>query len=825
MRRPRTPSLRRLAASALLAPLLIAFPRPALGHMDVDPRMPMAWGEMLACRLVVVARYEGHEGTSALGLRVVEVVRGERVAPDDVLSVALEHRYSLQTGPEGCAYWGREDDGVPKLCYETQFDNPGPLCPARIVPDVREPALYFFPDDSAPALAVRNQVQPMRFAAGWRQALAGARPDLAFRLLQRVDERITRDALEELYVTRDQATLAELVGLLRDARAADELGVPELLVAVGDRGGDVYDPLLAQFLADRDGPEDRRPYTAARILAQVDRERAVRDLSRAIAAAPPELKHVAAASVGWAGTESALELALGLLGDPTFADDALSSLGVLLGANNDWYRFAPAPTPGADRARLKQIAKPRIAAAVAHSYASEDAKRNAGYALRELLDQPASVDLPRAEKLLLDPDGPAYRGVSPNDAEPVLDAFRRASDPACVPLLVKILKTVPATREGNAYGFTDVLLHYARTCRREMRRELERQGVYDLMQLRAPDRHDLASVLPGALGEAYGDNDFGNVADWGLLDDTVRRRATPELAATLTRRIEADLAGEYGPSPRDLRFLLAIDPAAGAPLLERALRRPKAEDKHAFAEILALGVKAGHETRAAELIAAVRATFEADKPANGYLASPLLEAGRGAPYAEYLKLLDGARPTLLSDPGDLTLRGGAEYQGMLRSLFASHPADFFDRVASLLDSKELRERAAGEQLLDDTLYWNFGFASQALAPVRAAKIGYVRAALRALGAMKVPEMRAYVLRERGVALAGAPGKAWVPALAEAAAGFDPATARNALDLLEVVVGDDGCAELWPMPPDERGRAVRAFLADRAAREPRRLGGV
>lgn len=115
---------------------------PALvrAEIDFDPKSPLSWKEMLDCEQVIAAKYKGHKDDASdpgklqrdeaaakgrkkqtLTVEVVRVLKGPGKAGDTVV-IALEHRYSVETGPTGFDYYFRghekvRADGAPKCCH------------------------------------------------------------------------------------------------------------------------------------------------------------------------------------------------------------------------------------------------------------------------------------------------------------------------------------------------------------------------------------------------------------------------------------------------------------------------------------------------------------------------------------------------------------------------------------------------------------------------------------------------------------------------------------------------------------------------------------
>lgn len=117
---------------------------PAQGRNDRDPNPPMRWADMTGCQTVIVGDYV--DGSSyLLTLKVQRVLRGNQIRPGDLIHVPLQNRYSLQTTQPNELGLPGKLDGTPRLCYDQQWSNPGPLVPTPLTPDIRLPLVFFFP--------------------------------------------------------------------------------------------------------------------------------------------------------------------------------------------------------------------------------------------------------------------------------------------------------------------------------------------------------------------------------------------------------------------------------------------------------------------------------------------------------------------------------------------------------------------------------------------------------------------------------------------------------------------------------------------------------
>src|SRR5205823_6142180 len=119
-----------------------------------------------------------------------------------------------------------------------------------------------------------RQIQP-EWRDGWKQALTGQRSSLPFRLTLDPKSELYKEALAELFRTRDAAGIARLLTALGEAY--NQAPVAErILRALGDRRGDLYEPALKLLkgLKIESGPEEWLAARLARLLARADSKRA-----------------------------------------------------------------------------------------------------------------------------------------------------------------------------------------------------------------------------------------------------------------------------------------------------------------------------------------------------------------------------------------------------------------------------------------------------------------------------------------------------------------------------------------------------------------------
>lgn len=797
---------------------LSAWPLPlALGEVDFDPQQPLRWEEMLTCERVFLGKYREHKD-KVLSLEVMRVLKGNGLKPGDVVAVSLEHRYSVETGFVGWESWTNKDkkpDGIPKLCYKQQLMNPGDLVPIRVIADVREPGLYFLPKAGKPELKRLGQVQDSFLIEGWKQALDGRPMVLTFRLVQRVDPGLQRKALEELHAGRDAATLDRLFDwIVNPPPVGDyrEVGAADIILKIGDKQGDVYDRAWTRLKSENAGTNPYRFGMLARIMALANGERAWEHFGQVLKGPSLPLKQAVAGAVGHLHTEKALELSFNLLRDAELAKYAKWSLHELI-------HSAPRGPNGQETlVRLREVARPKYVEALASPQVAEPIKNELRGSFRHLYEKPPELDWERAEKILLNPQERCYHGWAEGEGHQMYQQIIPAGDPRAVPLLIRVLREVPATRGNRAAMFKDALLYYARLCPNAMRREVAKHGLdKELSALPQSDGYDVRVRFLAVLGLPRTVQQFKELTyQPGARAWLAKKQPVPELIAALEKFLEHYIADSAGPPHGYLLPFLEVAPEQAKPLLEKALSRRGSYRAAIRAEILATAVKHGRDDLLDELLASI-APVAVDEKKHGHVpasATNLLVSGHPKAHAEYLKILDATRSLQRysqSQQQYLSL----DYKYLLQALFRDHAGDYFARITALLESELLPERDAGAKLLDAKLHWNFGFDAHDFADVRAQRLAALRGVLKKLGAMTETQMRAYVLSQHSVTLEGPPGKGWLPALKKAATSLTSAVSQNALILIDEITGEYGCSELHTRPPAERERALAAYLQDRA----------
>jgi len=795
---------------ALVTVVLGASPILTRGSYSLDPKPPMRWDDLAACQLVVVARYHSHaEGVLTLG--VERVLKGEATA-GELITAHLEHRYSIETAPTGVVAGDKKPDGIPRLCYLWQPMTPGRLVPTPMVPDVREPAVYFFPDAARPALVLRGQVRFAVFADAWKRVVHGRPAGLEFRLMQVADPQRSWDALEELACTRDPAVIARLIEwvtgdptpgrteandvfLTNGFTAADDL-----LARLGDANGDLYDPLIRWLRDDPDavGPRTwnrvRKVYSVVILLGRLDADRAFADFLRLVredGEGGRLRKETVLQHLGRVGGEKAVEPLLALLASPDWYDDAVIGL-----------RGTPC------KARLRE--------ALASAKVSEKAKEM----IRKTFFRPwpptPDVTVAEARRVLLAPGVPTHNGT---EADRLLDEVRRAADPQFLPLLAQIIREVPGVREARC--FERAARTYAQLFPDAFRAELGRRGV-SLATGTTEDGKDVLTDehLRVFLHVPPSMKQLAKIADsrlWPAWLEWTREHGLPAgLREKLAENIRRWLHEAHGPDTKYLTALLLAAPETGRPLLAAALEHRERYRTFRRADILALAVREGRKDLLDELIALERRIVPGgDLDAHGIADSLLLcEHPRAKPV--FLELLRGARKVHLGRFDNRAMLD-TNYTMLLRMLGRYDEVAHVREALDLAASNRYFERWEAQQILGE-----FGYRAGMLAEERTRTLARIRPAVAELSRLDPLGLWVFWLRRNGVPLEGAPGKAWLPALIQAAArsaaGYD-ADADRALRLVEHITGQRGALAIIRFRPDRRPEILRRWLAHRGVTLP------
>ncbi|HVK01994.1 MAG TPA: hypothetical protein VM490_00825 [Armatimonadaceae bacterium] len=664
--------LRVLAASLLLLLALTASLYPASAESDHDPLPPMRWGELQKCYDVVVARYESHdgdakEGRQTLRLRVVEPLRGD-LREGTVVSVILRHRYqvvnaSLLSDPEKSG-----GDTRPVLWYSPYVippysgdDEVFRTGGAKRVQTLSEPAVYFLLRDTSAIFPGRRfllerfgQVHPAEEALDWQHMTQYQEPPLLFRLLQDVDQEVMRAALEELYVSRDPKTLDALV-----ERVAQGAGTPgggigraaEVLKAIGDRNGEVYDRAtlhwksLAERLAAEESEKGQKPvrvqdarysalYALGEVRAGIAPERYLADLTPLLAETGPQTsrrQEFAVQALHGARTTAALDVARDLLRHPRLGPSAASALASLLQDGAYGYHYLPATPPQRSSDTLRRHALPWLPGLIGETNSAPLTNGRDGHAdqsrrhLSGIAAQVLDAEKPRtppslaeAERVFFDPDPPPFSGSGSRPGDRMLERITIASDARYVPLLIRLLKE---RRDSWQSGMLSAVKRYAVIAPNAMVREMHAQGVtQSFAEASGLSGHGLYDEFMRRLG-LYRQNAHWLFADRGAsrgeAPSFARLRRLPfrEMDAEARTRMRSWLGagadGQIPVNPNHFRyseasFLLRASPEEGRRYLERALAARDGYSPAMQASLLALAVQSGRGDLKDTLRASVR---------------------------------------------------------------------------------------------------------------------------------------------------------------------------------------------------------------------------
>lgn len=613
--------------------VVLAQPNRATALPTNDPIPPMGWDDLIACESVVVGRYESHKN-DVLTIRVLRVLRSEHTQSNDLVSVTLKHWYSVETDLSrfGNVTSGKKKSNVPILCYYPKSGNLMSWFGGEAIPDVHEPAIYFFPKAKTPTLERQRQVQPGVQVENWRQALEGKPTPLIFRLGQPRGERIQREAIEELFETRDKATIRELYDwAAHPSQGLKAYDVPDMFAAIGDKNGDVYDRGSELLTQPRQGAEKGSYFSLAAILARVAPDRAVDDFRRILAGDSPELKEAVRSAVGSARSEKALDLAFELLADkPEGHPEALS--GLLDGPQDSVGK------------RLRASAQPRLAKAIDEARLSRSQKQELReqWQLQQVLDKPpTAAELAAAEGQLLHPTA----GVSADEeeADKALAVIVRGSDPRSIPTLVKLLRAHGG--DGPGGNFAETIVHFANICPQAMRRELVKQGVEAGFgkETRMGEHYIYHEVMvasgnPHTLEDLVGV--MGRRGQEGWLE---KHGVPPEVHEELVSE-----AGTYSLSFRTLEISSRVKPADTALCLDKAYAQRDQFKPVGKCELLGMEVKFGRAALTNELLESARQALAGKLTLEDQLelADILLKSGDKGAYRIFLQIVDELGPTM-----------------------------------------------------------------------------------------------------------------------------------------------------------------------------------
>ena len=790
---------------ALVTVVLGASPILTRGSYSLDPKPPMRWDDLVACELVVVARYNSH-AEGVLTLRVERVLKGEATAGEPI-TAHLEHRYSIETSPP----LSNKPDGVPRLCYKQQIMTPGPLMPMPVGPDVRESAIYFFPDAHRPALGRRGQVRYGLFAEGWRQVLHGRSADAAFLVMQTADPQRSWDATDKLARTRDAPVLDRLVRWTINEplqRHRDEflglmtnevMSAAAILKRIGDQGGDVYGPLIRWVRAGAEGGSPRFESRLGRLIGTLDPDRALDDGADLLAHGTTTQRRIAVRALSRIPRKEAVRLLVPQLGRPDVAKQAV-------------YALPPVRGPTA----LARFTRRLLGGALRSPDVDEAVKKMVRKRMFDLWPPTPDVTVAEARRVLLAPGVPTHPGT---EAEAVLDEIRRSADPRFLPLLVQVLRDRSRVRESPA--FERAARTYAELFTGAFREELQRQGVSldtgttaDGTDVLADRRLRVYLHVPPTMDQLHGMR--GNPA-WNVWLAWIRVHGLPQtLRTALAERLRRSLDESYGPDTGYLEALLLAAPETGRPLLAAALKRRDKYRTFRRADVLALAIREGRKDLLDELIALERRIVPGgDFDAHG-TAKSLLACGHPQAKRVFMGLLRAARKTQESAHFNRPMLD-PHYAMLLDILKRYDRGAYLREVLDLAASRLYAERLEAMDALRE-----FAYSPWMAAPRMERWLARLRPVVERLASLPPVEGSVFMLRRSGVPLKGSPGKAWLPALVQAAArsdAGDDADADRALRLVEHISGQRGALAIIRFRPDRRPEILRRWLAHRGVTLP------
>jgi hypothetical protein len=366
---------------------------PARGALIVDSKTPMAWDDLVGCELVVVGKYASHKD-DVMTIKVERVLKGPAKA-GDLMNVKMEHWWSVETGPVGfepVVPDQKKADGKTRICYKVQIMNPGPLVPEPVL-DADQSAIFFFSSHDA-ALERPGQIRSAALADGWEQALAQKPTDLVFRLGQGVDEKMTKDAIQELKEKREGKVLDILVQELGDTSSRDTVDrfhapcdAQAILVAIGDQGGDVYDRARRAFVEKpRDLSERYRNGRCVTVMSHANPGRALPQLWAWISGkdSNTEVRQICVMALAWAATPDAMRMAISLLPDKDVGNSAMYAIQAMLVTGQTW----PEPTISAEnRTKLRAVARKELKGTKPPENWSKDSKAEYVWILEHDLEE------------------------------------------------------------------------------------------------------------------------------------------------------------------------------------------------------------------------------------------------------------------------------------------------------------------------------------------------------------------------------------------------------------------------------------------------------
>jgi hypothetical protein len=238
--------LRFIALSAVF--LLVTQVRP----VAAESIAPATLGELLKADYVAVGRFVQKD--RAIPFIPSKVLRGDAKVIDELRA---KDRLPIYVDKDG---------KLTVECYSEDYVTISGLAGR----DASATMLWFFSRSTRPVM-----MQPVELVPGFTALLAGKQPEPLFRLLQRLDFDLQREAMEELFAKRDKKLIAEL----------HELALRRESLAVGR----AVDVLIQTRLLDTDRfwatwTEHPQQYYLQRVLEAENVDRVVADLRKAIVA-------------------------------------------------------------------------------------------------------------------------------------------------------------------------------------------------------------------------------------------------------------------------------------------------------------------------------------------------------------------------------------------------------------------------------------------------------------------------------------------------------------------------------------------------------------
>ena len=560
--------------------------------------------------------------------------------------------------------------------------------------------------------------------------------------------------MEELGKNRDPAAIDQLFAWVANGGKNAPFNTYQavaLLARLGDRGGDVYDRAAKLLVSAAPGVNEYWHLGLASIMAVVDQNRAMKDLTKLLSPVHPvPVRHAALSGLGKIPRRDAAQLALDSLRQSEMAEFAVGSIHFQLnGDSGDGLPICRGLESG------HEWLVGELRAALVDERVSDKTKKQIRESFWDQVRESPSLNLEVLRNIMLDPKDPSYKvhdkGSPPPQIEDektanLLRDAREACDPRIVPILAEVLERVPAASGNHAHAFQQTLAHYAMICPRAMKKEFEKRG------------------LPGKL-------------------------PPPDPASGIPLGI------------RDAMEATKIWPSRNKPYLEN-------EIAHCYE--LAAEVRAGKSDQTDALFKAVEELY-AKHENRGQAALPaLLDSDSPAAREEFLDYLNKAKRGRLNRwSNQLSLR---EVSEVVSPLYPKHAKLHIELVLGLLKSKSLAEREAGFGCLGSAWQSDFGFDHEALEADRTRRLAEIEPFLLRVSAASETQARVLLLARAGYVVEGEPNDSWLPTLQKGAASKGEA-ARHAMRLVEVVVGERQCREFAYLPPAQRARALGAYLAD------------